>query len=391
LSNTDIEKGLEAPYLREKQTKPILLGGNQTIQNPAPIRLTKMGMLLRKHTGEKGYDSIDSVYGINNFQSIASAKEIFNGNSTELYYWNPWGEKIGMEGSEYICPEHIKYDKEDLNLLKKNKSKVTLNNLENDFRNKKSFEISLNAQEQNQEQFISIYNYRFNRTLSFENPKSRQDESNLKFKKYFVSQRNYKNNQPKYFQKDLYGYLNVTSVLDAPFLISQNHLFNVDDRVYQKFVYYDKENKLIYPTEKDDLGFYETEENSGLVTSMKMSYHYNLQIKPSLLFIGCEEELEGISIQNENYIIAPLFNLEYSKKIDPKHFEYIFEGLFDRDRLMSNYYPIVFPVFFVSLIFLILIAYMFIKQRQKDFVKEEDEGESFEDRLIGHENEHMDV
>lgn len=387
LTNVDIEKGVEVPYLREKKSKPILLGGDPTIENPMNPRLGVMELLARKHDGKDKYSKIDDVAVINNFKTVKTGKEIFNGNYTDTFYWNPWKKLIPIEGCEVFCPE----TKTEIN-FERNKMFETLD-LEKSFRTKARATRTTSAEQVDPTRQISIYNYRFNSTLLFDFLSSRQTASDLTINKYIVNQAQFMPNSPDFYQEDLQGFLNVTSVMNAPFLISQNHLFNVDDRVYQKFEYLDRFNNPIFPDLERDGGFYETEQETSLVTGLRMNYHYHLELKPDLLFVGLEDDLQGLAIQDGVYFLAPMFNLEYSRQLDEKHFDGIFEGVFDYVRKSGKYYFVVLPVLFILLILLILVLYMFIKQRANDKREQENEDslDSNQERLIGHENEHMDV
>jgi hypothetical protein len=391
ISENEIQNGIDLHFLKIQKEKPFLLGGNPTIKNPMPIKMQNLNMLIRKYTGEKKYNLVDSTVAVNNFERVLTAQNIFNGNYTDINFINPWKELTLIKGCNVICSEEFKMEDNFLHKNTQNSDKFSI--LESVFRDKQpkiknTFDQEVSSKEK--KKFISTYNNRFNRTIIFNYVSSRTTESEIEINKYTLDQQQLVANFPNFHQKTLNGFLNITSVINAPILISQNHMFNTDEKIQNMFSYFDEENQKIVPNEDRDSGFYETEKHTSLVVNSKMNHHYNLQIKPSLLFIGKENELVGLSVNAGEFFLAPLFNVEYSRHIDESVYESVFQNVIKRQNFLKTYYPIVLPFFIFFLIFFIIILYKFYKQRSND-TDEEYSLNLSSDRLIGHENMYMDV
>lgn len=373
ISRAQLDSGLDMPFLKSQQQKPVLLGGDPTMENPMSLKLQKMGALIRKKSGRRDYEQIDNVRAINNFEIGVSYFPFFNGNTTDLHSWNPWRREIKINGCEVFCFE----------------SKRNYANLEEVFREKKNAESLERASME--DQGISVYNYRFNRTVSFDFNSSRTDPNDFIINKFILNQRQFRANQPDFHQQDLQGFFNITSVVYAPLLVSQNHLFNTDSRLAAKFEYRDQNGTRVHPVELEDGGFYEVEGDSKLVVSMMANFHYTLQIQRSLLFLDfdLERELDGLKVGG--FILAPLFNLEYLRKIDEVHFPELFDVVLRRKDLLGKFYAIVVPFFLVFGVLAAVVVFFFKRQRKRDYCYEMSMDDDFEERLVGHENMHMDL
>ena len=213
-------------------------------------------------------------------------------------------------------------------------------------------------------------------------------KNTLKINKFDIYQKQYQGIYPIYHQDKLHGFFNLTTVFQKPILVSQNHQFNVQPKVSKRFEYFDKDKNKITPSIENDGNFYEAEEITGFVVKSRNNYHINLEIKPSLLMIGLEDELNAVSINDGEFYIAPLYNLEISKNISDGDMNMFFKNIL----FMNEFFKVYFYIFAISTLVLfglvVLFSYCLIKERKRDYNKIDDEDDP-KFRLIGHENMYM--
>jgi hypothetical protein len=389
VSEKEIDEGIQADFFKDVKEKKILLGGNPNVEFPFEVGpKKKFDFQIAKHTGYSNYGKIDRIYEINNLGSINSLIPIFNGNFTANYYYTPWRFDIEINGCDNYCSEY----KEDLN-LQNDFSQNNKNQLHEVFRHKKPKPKEfLNSNDPYDLRNINRYYFLLNRTMQYNFVNTTNfNNTNLRFHHYDLDQNQYEPNDALFFQKDHQGFLNTTQVLFRPFLISQNHQYNVDSKISSKFDYFSKSGEVIIPEKEQDGGYYKTEESSFKVVESKMNFHYHIQIKPDLLFVNLENEIEHLKVEETNYYIAPLFNLEIKEFVNSSDFKTMFAGIIYVNDFKSAFEGYCIVLAFVCITVLGLLVYMFIRQRKKDSALNEDLSFDTGDRLIGHENLHMNV
>lgn len=340
LSESDLVNGLDTAFIKDIRDRPLLLGGDPSTPYPTFIRLQQANYVFEKYTGDKDLSKLDNFYGMNYSQKISNDLPIYNGNSTSVYRSNPWGSEIPMSGCDNFCPEV-----------------------------KASVADSLNVGSESTRN-LSVYGPPLNRTIEYNYVgTSKLDFINCKKDRYLLNQLQYKAQFADYHQDKVDGYFNMTSVFNFPILLSQNHLYGVDQRIASKYSYFDKDNKPITASEEEDGGFYETEQKTRGVTQMNLNLHFNLEVRDSLLFVGAEEQLEQLRPSPDLPFLVPLYNLEFWTNLPESGWKSIFGKVGTANSFLDSYLKIFLPLFFVFLLVFVVLLLLYlreVKQGKKD-------------------------
>lgn len=358
LSEADLVNGLKTPFIRDIYERPILLGGDPSTPYPTFIRLQKADYVFEKFTGNKDLSKLDNFYAMNNSPIITNDMPIYNGNSTSVYTTNPWGADIPMSGCDNFCPE----------------KQVTSD---------ESYRVG-----SDEKRSLAVYGPPLNRTIEYNYVNTTKvDFMNCKKDHYRLNQAQYKAEFAQYHQDKVDGYFNMTSVFNFPILLSQNHLYGVDDRIASKYAYFDKDNKPITANEELDGGFYETEQRTRGVTQMNLNLHFNLEIKDSLLFVGAEDKLEQLRPSADLPFLVPLYNLEFWTKLPEKGWKSIFGKVGSANSFLDSYLTIFLPLFFGFLVIFVILLLLYLREVKKGKTDDEYEKISTENEDINSNNE----
>jgi hypothetical protein len=334
ISEADLVNGIEVPFIKAIKERPVLLGGDPSTMHPVFVRLQTANYVFEKYTGKEDLSKLDNFYGMNGFETVTNDMPIFNGNVTSVYRTDPWASKIPLRGCDNFCPESPSFLNDEFEL-------------EDSSRN------------------LNVYGPPLNRTIEYKYEKTfKRDGINCEVDRYVLNQDQYLAKYEDYHQTEVHGYFNMTSVFNFPIMISQNHLYSVDNKIATKFVYFDKEGKAITPSANDG-GFYETEQRTRGVTQMDLNLHFNLEIKENLLFVGAEEELDALRPSQDLPFIIPLYNLEFWTNLPQSGWESIFGKVSSANSFLEKYLSIFLPLFLVFLLACLLFIYLFTKEMKK--------------------------
>ena len=389
VTREDIARGLRPQFIRDFNDKPVLLGGTPDIDDTFHVIPPKMHSLIEKGTGAEKYSDIDQVKYINSRNYILTFINLFNGNYTFSEMIMPWKDNYkSMEGCQDICP--LKNGSlPQMVPGEPSQTQSDSDSLESFFRTKRKLEWRSETETDSSCKSIDIYQMRLNRTFNFRYFNSSRRDS-VSFDFFRIDQSQFRAEFPGFYQDKLHGFLNLTTVLQAPVLVSQNHQFNVQPKVANQFEYVDDQGHAIRPSVEEDGNFYEIEKISGVVTRKRMHHHFHLQIQPSLLFSGRESELAPIQVSGGEYVIAPLYNLEFVKRASEEDLRRLFHEVTSMYSFMKNFLLINLVFFILIVLVLCLFLFLLIRQRNiENSVSHEYESSEIEGRLIGHENMYM--
>ena len=340
LSEDNIANGIEISFIKDIKERPILLGGDPTTLHPVDIKLQTANYAFEKYTGKDDLTRLDNFYGLNGIEKITNDLPIFNGNVTSVHRTNPWKADLPVRGCDNFCPESESFLSQDSN---------------------EDYESDRN---------ISVYGPALNRTIEYNyDHTSKVDFMNCKYDHYKLNQFQYEAKFKEYHQETVNGFFNMTSVLNYPILMSQNHFYGVDEKIADKYAFFDKDDKPITANEVRDGGFYQTEQRTKAVVQMNLNLHFTLEIKDTLLFVEAEQELDPIRPAEGMPFVVPLYNLEYWTNLPEKKWKTIFGKVSTANSFLEKYFAIFVSLFIIFLVIFILFVVLFrreVKQIQKD-------------------------
>lgn len=372
LSEQEIEHGFHNEFIKDMSVKPILMGGDPSLMYPVTIKLQESLYKFEKFTGETNYDMVDNFFKMNDSQSITNDMPIFNGNTTSVYRTNPWKQDIPVNGCDNFCPENEGYSL--YKSFNSNKNSIdSIDELLND-----QFEFSSNTHE------VNVYGPPLNRTIKYNYLDERElTFMNLKLKKYVLDQDQYSNKHPDFNQEKYNGFLNMTTVFNYPIVVSQNHQFNVEQDIASKFAYLDKTGNPITPSKEMDGGFYEVEERTHGVTQMNLHLHFNLEInQKTALFIGYEDEIKHLKVNDDDSIIVPIYNLQYWTSMNEQTFKSVFGTVGKANEFLDRYYALFVTIFLVLLVLFCILGFFWFRHEQKNKRNNDYVNRSTEEHLI---------
>ena len=355
-SESELVNGIEVPFIRDIKEREILLGGDPSTMHPVSIRLQKADYVFEKYTGKEDISRVDNFYGMNGFEKITNDMPIFNGNVTSVYRSNPWEADIPMRGCDNFCHE--------------SESFLTPQFTDDSKRN------------------IGVYGPPLNRTIEYNwSRSSKVPFMNCNYDHYELNQFQYEPKFKEYHQDTVKGFFNMTSVFNFPIVISQDHLYGVDEKIANKYSYFEKEGKAIVPNQYEDGGFYRTEQRTKAVVEMNLNLHFNLEITDSLLFVGVEKELDPIRPEEGMPFVVPLYNLEFWTNLPEKGWKSIFGKVSTANSFLDKFFAIFVSLFIIFFVIFVLFVVLF--RREVNQTKKDDEYEkiSTEDESVSKNNE----
>ena len=182
---------------------------------------------------------------------------------------------------------------------------------------------------------------------------------------YLLKQSQYNATFPAFHQEKADGYLNMTSVFNQPILLSQNHLYGIDDRIASKFAYFGNDNSQITPNQELDGGFFEAEQKTGTVTRMRLNLHFNLEIKNTLLFVGAESHLEQLQPMSDLPFLVPLYNLVFFADVPKSEWSSLFGYITSANWFLSHFWLIFLPLFLVSLVIFVILLLLYLRKAKQ--------------------------
>ena len=382
ISEKEIVQGIETDFMVDLKNKEVLMGGDPSILVPYEVGFPKNTTFhMTKFTGAGVYDQIDQIGMINNMNIIHTYVPIFNGNETSFFPYNPWKTELEISGCDQtFCAENIKIEKP-----------VTRANLIDSFRGKSARKTQKNLNDpKKSSRNLKIYEFFLNRTIQYNFRNSTYlEEENIRLNHYDLDQKQYSADHLIYYQKELQGFFNTTNVFNSPYLISQNHQYNVDPKITQMFEYFSASGERLSPEKQRDSGYFSTEATTHKIVESKMNFHFHVQIKPSLLFLGLEQELDRLKVDQKNYFIAPLYNVEVKDSFGQKNYLQMFSTVAKANCFEKAYQGYCAVFLLVFIIVFSLAVYLFIRERKMDLLEGVDESSQSSERLVGHENLHL--
>ena len=356
ISEYELVNGIEVPFIKDIKERPILLGGDPSTMHPVSVRLQKADYVFEKYTGVGDISRVDNFYGMNGFEKITNDMPIFNGNVTSVYQTNPWGADIPMKGCDNFCHESESF-------------------LSPDF-------------DDDSKRNISVYGPPLNRTIEYNFARSHKvDFMNCKYDHYELNQFQYQPKFKEYHQETVKGFFNMTTVFNFPIVISQDHLYGVEEKIADKYSYFGKDGKVIVPNQYTDGGFYRTEQRTKAVVEMNLNLHFNLEITDCLLFVGAENELDPIRPEEGMPFIIPLYNLEFWTNLPEKGWKSIFGKVSTANSFLDKFFAIFVSLFIIFFVIFVLFVVLF--RREVNQTKKDDEYEkiSTEDESVSKNND----
>lgn len=390
VTSDDIENGFKIDFIDDFRIRPILLGGDPSLPDPVAVRLQKNVFVFEKFTGKDDFRDVDNFISVNNRNTISNSLPIFNGNVTSILYTNPWSAEIPISGCDNFCSEKSHgYNPEsktkDLNETQQFKEKFM-----NSILSPSSVSLAPEAADDPKNpRTIAVYGSPINRTLEYQYIKTDKTPfMNLKTHHYKLIQSQYDATHPEYNQAQVNGFLNMTNVFNFPILFSQNHHYNVDQRLAGKFKYFDKSGNPIEPNEDRDGGNYTVEDKTHGVTRMILQLHFNAEIRPDLkLFIGKEQEIEHLRADPSLPIIVPLYNLEYFTGLSEEKYKNIFGMVATANSFIDKYFAIFVTLFLVFLVLFLVSGFFWYREYKKMNHKNNFLEESAKEELLNDEAE----
>ena len=350
VSPSDVIQGLPSRFRSQISRKPPLLGGHPGVEDSIKIVPETSTNLVEKGTGAEDYSDIDQIKFINNKGFIESHQQVFNGNATVFEPFRPWAAPFSeLSGCEVYCPSSRASSSSP------NLDDTSDNRIESFFRAKSKVGAK-GAHGGGSQASISVFHKHLKRTLEFEYHHSVVRNS-ISFENFWMNPGQLDADFPELDQASLRGFLNLTRALRVPVLVSQNNQLGVDERVSSRFEYLEKNGYIVRPSVQRDGNFYEIEHFSGVVTGMRMSHHVHLQIQPSLLFTGREGALESLRSVDGEFLVVPLYNLEFRKNAFPEDLNHLFATVFSMESFFRKYISTLVGVIFIicSVIFFLTI------------------------------------
>ena len=210
VAEADLADGLKTPFIRDVLERPILLGGDPSIQYPLFVGPRDAQYNFEKFTGNQDHSRLDNFFRINGSETITQEFPFYDGSSVSARTANPWARAVPVGGCDHFCPET---------------------------------EGATEDAAPSGEGSLSVYWPLLKRPVAFE----RVNSTNVGFMNcdkshYRLKQAQYGPVFPEFYQQAVTGYLNVTSAFGQPILVSQNHLHGVDYLIASKFAYFDTDN-----------------------------------------------------------------------------------------------------------------------------------------------------
>ena len=373
VSKREILEGIDSPFLRDLKTRPVLMGGDPTIASPYKIRPQNFNLMVRKNTGGSDYRLVDHLVGLNNWNFLILHRQYFNGNDTDEYPIKPWKYKLRVDGCDKFCSEDLPSKSSDI----VHDTQVPDSDPLPDIGKK-------------DDRKISPFWFRFGRTFGFDFHETVNfKDTNIRLNRYRLNQEQYQADSEMYYQTELNGFFNLTSVLNQPILSSQNHQSMVEPTISSNFSYLDKDLNPVFSDPTVDGGSYEVEDVTDVVARMRMNHHFHLQIRPDRLFVGCEKELEPVRVTGKDYFVAPVYNLETAVDLGDEQIESMFHGVDSIRRSLRHYHTIVLIVLSLFVVIFGVFVFLFVRNRKEDRLELDSISLDSDERLVGHENMHM--
>lgn len=261
----EILLGFEVPFLKTMQEQDPALGGNPSV----PIKMGLCPNLTLEdaiynpqsmYTGKGDTSKIRQYNTVNGSPNISQIIPDFDGNVTRNISRNPWNENLAIWGSDgFTNTPNLNPDGDDVHVF------VTM-----------LFRFSRASQHEGSRNFNGLNGnlYRMDSSLTDINPVYNQNRWN--------------------------GFINFSSVMNAPVFNSKRHFLDVDQNVTKLTKVYRKEikeeNLIVADKNEDDIYLY-IEPYSGLSLSAFLKLQTNVELKQNLLF------------NTDNYAMLPVFSI----------------------------------------------------------------------------------
>ncbi len=319
---SDLVLGYESPFVKTMRDTDPAEGGNPSL-NPTiafcPNNTLENALYNPQsmYTGKGDVSKVRTYYSVYNNQNIVQWIAEFDGNETRNITKNPYNQDILISGTDGFT------DKPDLNI------------------EKDTFDV-----------FVSIL-MRYGTAHGFKDSSKKYNGLNGYL---FRMDNSLINKNPIFNQNKWTGFLNFTSLMSAPVLISKRHYLDADKKIFEFIEYLSTDNETITPCrENDDIALY-VEPYSGLSLSAWLRLQNSVELSNNLLF-------------NSSYAMLPIVSISRGGDISDETVESLL-GPLKLGILFENIISrvICFVIGGILLIVTFILTYKYCKQNKKEEV-----------------------
>ena len=323
--------GISFPLFTELKNKPVLLGGDPSIDEKFSIVKPSKGT-TKKYSGKDNIKKIDNFFVFNDSSKITVPLPYFNGNHTVTNYVQPWKEETPVTGCEIICEP---YDKDESSLDPSRYKHYDLNG-----------------------KHITYYQDVIGRTLQLKYTSHRTVAKNG----FGINKYNLDNDQllankanKNYYQNKYNGAFNVTSVVGGPFFMTKNRFLDADTSITKYIEFFDEDGRPANPRSDIDDIYFETEKYSNACTTNNVNLQLNIKVDKNEIF----------EYHSNPDILYPVVNIYGLQQMEDSFVSVKFSELVPIYRILGYYYIYLF----LCILILVIIGYgvwFWIKKIEKE-------------------------